>query len=94
MFLVNLNLKIEIKAIKNKIEGIIPIEALASKAPIYDRKWSKKKLSKKKIELKSLKKVGVEEGLIKTVKWYLDNEKWWKPLLTRHNISERLGANN
>ena len=36
----------------------------------------------------------IEEGLIKTVKWYLDNEKWWKPLLTRHNISERLGANN
>jgi dTDP-glucose 4,6-dehydratase len=36
----------------------------------------------------------IEEGLIKTVKWYLDNEKWWKPLLTRHNISERLGASN
>ena len=32
-----------------KIEGEIPIEALASKAPIYDRKWVKKKISKKKL---------------------------------------------
>ena len=31
----------------NKIEGEIPIEALASKAPIYDRKWIKKKPQKK-----------------------------------------------
>ena len=30
----------------NKIEGEIPIDALASKAPQYDRKWSKKKTSK------------------------------------------------
>ena len=30
------------------IEGEIPIEALASKAPIYDRKWIRKKISKKK----------------------------------------------
>ena len=27
---------------KDKIEGVIPIEALASNAPIYDRKWIKK----------------------------------------------------
>ena len=46
------NTKNLIMKFKNKTEGIIPIEALASKAPIYDRKWSKKKQSKKKIELK------------------------------------------
>ena len=34
----------------NNIVGEIPIEALASKAPIYDRKWIKKK--PKKIKLK------------------------------------------
>ena len=28
----------------NKIVGEIPIDALASKAPIYDRKWIKKRL--------------------------------------------------
>ena len=27
---------------KNKIEGEIPIEALVSKAPIYERKWVRK----------------------------------------------------
>ena len=31
---------------KNKIEAEIPIDALASKAPIYDRKWIKKKFQK------------------------------------------------
>ena len=31
-----------------KVEGEIPIEALASKAPIYDRKWERKKIPKKK----------------------------------------------
>ena len=34
----NLTLKYE-----NKIVGEIPIEALASKAPLYDRKWIRKK---------------------------------------------------
>ena len=43
------NTKNLIMKFKNKIEGIIPIEALASKAPIYDRKWNKKKQSKKNI---------------------------------------------
>ena len=33
----------------NKIEGEIPIDALASKAPLYNRKWIKKKLKKKKL---------------------------------------------
>ena len=33
----------------NKVEGEIPVEALASKAPIYDRKWVRKKLPKKKL---------------------------------------------
>ena len=30
-----------------RIEGEIPIEALSSKAPMYDRKWVKSKISKK-----------------------------------------------
>ena len=32
-----------------KIEGEIPIEALASKAPLYDRKWVRKKPEKELI---------------------------------------------
>lgn len=35
--------------------------------------------------------VTVEEGLEKTVKWYLDNENWWGSLLNRSGVGERLG---
>ena len=34
----------------------------------------------------------VEEGLEKTVQWYLDNEDWWKPLQNRRGVGERLGT--
>ena len=36
--------------------------------------------------------VTVEEGLEKTVQWYLDNEDWWRPLLTRTGVGHRLGT--
>jgi len=36
--------------------------------------------------------VTVEEGLEKTVQWYLDNEDWWKPLQNRNGVGERLGT--
>jgi dTDP-glucose 4,6-dehydratase len=35
--------------------------------------------------------VTVEEGLRRTVRWYLDNEAWWRPLLDREGVGERLG---
>lgn len=35
--------------------------------------------------------VTVEEGLRRTVQWYLENEDWWRPLLTRQGVGERLG---
>ncbi len=35
--------------------------------------------------------VTVEEGLRRTVRWYLDNPDWWQPLLTRQGVGERLG---
>ena len=35
--------------------------------------------------------VTVEEGLALTVKWYLDNEAWWRPLLNRSGVGSRLG---
>lgn len=37
--------------------------------------------------------VTFEIGLEKTVKWYLDNEDWWKPLLDREGVGKRLGTN-
>lgn len=36
--------------------------------------------------------VTVEEGLEKTVRWYLDNADWWRPLLQRSGMGKRLGA--
>ena len=36
--------------------------------------------------------VTVEEGLEKTVQWYLDNTNWWKPLLERNGVGQRLGT--
>ena len=36
--------------------------------------------------------VTVEEGLARTVRWYLDNEAWWRPLLDRNGVGQRLGT--
>ncbi|QFT79244.1 dTDP-glucose 4,6-dehydratase 2 [Roseovarius sp. THAF27] len=36
--------------------------------------------------------VTVEEGLERTVQWYLDNEAWWRALQTRDGVGQRLGA--
>ena len=36
--------------------------------------------------------VTLEEGLRKTVRWYLDNAAWWQPLLAQHGVGNRLGT--
>jgi len=36
--------------------------------------------------------VTLEEGLEKTVQPYLDNEAWWRPLLDRQGVGQRLGV--
>ncbi|SPJ31287.1 dTDP-glucose 4,6-dehydratase [Falsiruegeria mediterranea] len=36
--------------------------------------------------------VTVEEGLEKTVRWYLDNEAWWRALQDRQGVGQRLGV--
>lgn len=36
--------------------------------------------------------VTVEEGLRKTVQWYLDNESWWSELQDRQGVGKRLGT--
>ena len=35
--------------------------------------------------------VTVEEGLYRTVEWYLNNRDWWQPLLDREGVGKRLG---
>ena len=61
----------------DKIEGEIPIEALASKAPLYDRKWTKKNLSKNNIEIKNLKNIKLEDALIKILSSPNHSNKSW-----------------
>ena len=36
--------------------------------------------------------VTVEQGLRRTVEWYLDNRDWWQPLLSREGVGQRLGT--
>jgi dTDP-glucose 4,6-dehydratase len=36
--------------------------------------------------------VTLDEGLRKTVRWYLDNPAWWQPLQARHGVGQRLGV--
>jgi dTDP-glucose 4,6-dehydratase len=36
--------------------------------------------------------VSVEEGLEKTVRWYLENEEWWRALQGRAGVGHRLGT--
>ena len=36
--------------------------------------------------------VTVEEGLERTVRWYLENDAWWRPLLNRQGVGQRLGT--
>jgi dTDP-glucose 4,6-dehydratase len=36
--------------------------------------------------------VTIDEGLEKTVRWYLDNKDWWRPLLDRSGVGQRLGV--
>lgn len=36
--------------------------------------------------------VTLEEGLERTVRWYLENESWWRPLQERKGVGVRLGV--
>ncbi len=62
---------------KNVLKGEIPIEALASKAPVYNRKWVKKNLPKTKVNLKKLKKIKIEDALIKILSSANHSNKSW-----------------
>ena len=68
----NLSLKL-----KNETVGEIPINALASKAPLYDRKWTKTKLKEKKINIKDLKKIKLENALLKILSSPNQSNKSW-----------------
>ena len=68
----NLSLKF-----KKEIVAKIPIDALSSKAPLYNRKWTKKKFNKNKIKLKDLKKIKFDEAFLKIVSSPNHSSKKW-----------------
>ena len=68
----NLTLKFE-----DKIVGEIPIDALATKAPLYDRKWIKTKLPEKKIKIRDLKKIKLQDALLKILSSPNHSNKSW-----------------
>ena len=68
------NLKLKFN---NNVVGEIPIEALASKAPVYNRQWIQKKPNKNKVNIKDLKKVKIEDALIKILSSPNHSNKSW-----------------
>jgi len=55
----------------------IPIPALSDKAPLYERKWTQSKLSKNKVKTKDLKKIKIEDALIKILSSPNHSNKSW-----------------
>ena len=82
---------------KTKIVATIPIDALSSKAPLYDRKWSKKNLSKKKTNIKDLKKINFDEAFFKILSSPNHSNKRWVTeqydQMVMGDTIERSGAN-
>ena len=61
----------------NKVVGEIQIDALATKAPVYKRKWVRKKIKKSKFDLKKIRNVKFEEALIKVLSSPNHSNKTW-----------------
>ena len=38
-------------------------------------------------------KIKFQDGLKNTILWYLDNESWWKPLVSSKRLGDRQGLN-
>ena len=61
----------------NKIVADIPIRALADEAPQYDRKWNKPKIKKNNLKKYDLKKIKIEDALIKILSSPDHSNKSW-----------------
>ncbi len=61
----------------NKLVGEIQIDALAAKAPVYKRKWVRKKIKKSKLNIKKIRNVNFEEALIKVLSSPNHSNKSW-----------------
>ena len=61
----------------NKKVADIPVSALAEQAPQYQRKWTKSKQFKSKIKIKDLKKVKIDDALLKIMSSANYSKKNW-----------------
>ena len=61
----------------NKLVGEIQIDALATKAPVYKRKWVRKKIKKSKLDIKKIRDVKFEDALIKVLSSPNHSNKSW-----------------
>jgi len=61
----------------DKLKGEIPINLLSSSAPIYNREFSKKKIPTDKIKIKDLKKIKLEDALLKILSSPNHSNKSW-----------------
>jgi len=61
--------------------------------PGHDRRYA---INPEKIknELSWEPKTGFNDGFEKTVHWYLENEQWWRPLLSCDKVGTRIGLEN
>ena len=62
---------------KNEIVATIPISALSSDAPLYERRWIKKKVNKNKLRLKELKKIKFDEAFLQIISSPNHSNKKW-----------------
>ncbi|MEL6953058.1 MAG: dTDP-glucose 4,6-dehydratase [Pseudomonadota bacterium] len=59
--------------------------------PGHDRRYAID-ASRIKDELGWTPSLTIDEGLRRTVTWFLEREDWWRPLLDRDGVGKRLGA--
>ncbi len=70
-----------------KYEGLM---SFVQDRPGHDRRYALD-ASKIRKELRWEPRISLEEGLQRTVKWYLDHKEWWMELRNRKYQGERLG---
>ena len=61
----------------NKLIGEIQIDALATKAPVYKRRWVRKKIKKSKLDIKKIRNIKFEDALIKVLSSPNHSNKSW-----------------